>query len=97
MTVMSLAYVQSCSRLTITNPHAIAMLRDHSVPNLRKLAGGNHFVHDGELVEYPEKFNKKPKNPGFVNDTYGPHAGEFEASDEDESDDDEKWVYNPDT
>ena len=82
------AYLKSCSRLNITNPHEIAKLECPSISNLRKLASGKWFVANGHMAEYPPTFKRVPRNPGFVNSTYDKDfTGEFEVED----DSDDKW------
>ena len=51
------AYLDSCSRIPVSNPKAIAGMRLPSVQNLRKIVKKTHFpASNGELVEYPEGY-----------------------------------------
>ena len=64
-------FVNTCSRVMVHNPLAIAKMRLPSVPNLRKLAKGTHFVaSNGELLQYPAKI-VRPKFKIALSDTDG--------------------------
>ena len=79
-----LKYLDSCSRINVSDPHAIASLEDPSIGNLRKIAEGEYFVARGTIRKFPDGFRRKPRNPGFMNMTWK-HAdtGEFEVTDDD--------------
>ena len=82
------AYLKTCSRLNISNPHETAKLNNPTIVNLRRLASGKWFVADGVMTEFPATFKRVPRNPGFVNDTYDREFnGEFSV----EEDDDDSW------
>ena len=83
------AYLKTCSRLNISNPHETAKLNNPTIVNLRRLASGKWFVADGAMTEFPATFKRVPRNPGFVNETYDKEfGGEFSAE---EDEDDSRW------
>ena len=84
-----LKYLETCSRINVSNPHAIACLEDASIKNLRKIAEGEHFVTGGIIRKFPDNFRRKPRNPGFVNLTWkNADTGEFNVSDDSDEDSD---------
>ena len=60
-------FFKSCSRLNVQNPRALASLAEPSIPALRLIAAGTHFPSEGQILEIPANFFKKPINPGKVN------------------------------
>ena len=64
-------FASSCSRILVNNPEELASLDDvMTIEKLRFVASGLYFPFKGRLREFPEDYRKKPRYPGFVNDTW---------------------------